>query len=114
VLDARLLLNTSETAAQLAKNMKVASGAFDIDEYLARIAGFIGGKLVQPGGAGHEADEVEEEDVEAWQWDRLGRAAGRCTKRAPVMDCLSVCFASHATISNTGMPVLPALLRPPR
>ena len=90
MLDARLLLNTSETAAQLAKNMKVASGAFDIDEYLARIAGFIGGKLVQPGGAGHEADEVEEEDVEAWQWDRLGRAAGRCTKRVPVMDCLLV------------------------
>lgn len=66
----------------MAKNMKVASGAFDVDEYLSRIASYVGGRM------NVNRDDDEEQDLEAWDWDRLGRAAGRYSRRAPAMDCL--------------------------
>ncbi|PWN40027.1 hypothetical protein IE81DRAFT_325958 [Ceraceosorus guamensis] len=93
VLDSRFLLNASEMGAQMAKNIKMASGAFDTEEYLARVVKFIAGSARARRAASAESDarsddHEEEEDVHAWHWDRLGQLAARYSRRAPTLDFL--------------------------
>lgn len=86
VLDSKFLLNMSDIGAQMARNLKLDANAFDIDEYVARVARFMGGTLRAPGRL--EDDDDGEEPEREWNWDRLGRAAAKFSRRAPTMDFL--------------------------
>lgn len=87
MLDSRFLLNAAEMAAQMAKSMKVGSD-FEVDEYLARCARLIGGRL-RGGPDGEEEDEdMAVPDADYWHWDKLGRKAVKRSRRAVTMDHL--------------------------
>lgn len=101
VLDARSLKNMSEIGNQMAKSMKLGADDFDIDDFVVRLARFMGGTArplgVNPaGGAAQrrrsrsldDSDAEDDEDVEQWEWDKLGRLAGQFSKRAAAMDFL--------------------------
>ncbi|CAO1638176.1 unnamed protein product [Parajaminaea phylloscopi] len=107
-LDSRFLIGVSDVGAQMARHMKFNANAFDMDEYLARVAKFIGGSTRPVGGRsqartrasgtqrgtqgdGSDAgadDDDGDEDIEAWNWNRLGEVAARHSRRAPVADHL--------------------------
>lgn len=100
--------------AQLAKNMKLNANAFDVDEYIGRVARFIGGSAIagatmagrrstqrtqtQNGrrrSRGQVSDDDDDEDdaddiedYDSWNWHRLGSIASRFSRRAPTMDHL--------------------------
>ncbi|PWN22469.1 hypothetical protein BCV69DRAFT_246606 [Microstroma glucosiphilum] len=93
VLDSRFLIRVSDVGAQMARSMKLNSNAFDIDEYITRVARFIGGAARRSGGhANDDEDEdvmdLDDDDLDSWNWQRLGTIAAGLTKRAPTMDHL--------------------------
>jgi hypothetical protein len=106
VLDSRFLIRASDVGAQMARSVKLNSNAFDIDEYISRVARFIGGSARATGHAGRtgragrrsgvqagdEEDEdvmdLDDDDLDSWNWQRLGTIAAGLTKRAPTMDHL--------------------------
>ena len=94
LLDSRFLLNLSDMGAEMTRNMRIEADAFDTDEYLHRIARFIGGQVSLGAsrgaariGAGDDSELVTG-DIDAWDWDRLGEVAARHTRRAPVPEFL--------------------------
>lgn len=87
--------------AQMAKNMKLNANAFDVDEYIGRVARFIGGsatagtqRSTRRRSRAQESDEDEDDDADdmedyaSWNWHRLGSIASRYSRRAPTMDHL--------------------------
>ncbi|KAF7306157.1 Non-structural maintenance of chromosomes element 4 [Mycena chlorophos] len=77
-LDSAFLLMSSTMAAQKARQMKSATGAFDIDDFVSRLSAFMGGvKDV-------DDDEAEEPADGAFlEWDRIGRKALAKSRRVP-------------------------------
>ncbi|PWN47094.1 hypothetical protein IE53DRAFT_321835 [Violaceomyces palustris] len=90
VLDSRSLLNMSEIGAQMARAMKMDVDAFDVEEYLSRLARWIGGSSRASGGIMNHGDDDDEEGqgCNDWDWDKLGRLAAKYSRRAPTMDFL--------------------------
>ncbi|EPQ26014.1 uncharacterized protein PFL1_06467 [Pseudozyma flocculosa PF-1] len=107
LLDSKFLLNMSEIGTQMMKTVKLDGGAFDVDDYLGRLARFMGGSAapLRPGpsarnrGAnGHASSDDDDDDgagesgdaddVERWDWDKLGRTAAKYSRRAPALDFL--------------------------
>lgn len=109
MLDSHFLGGVADLGVQLTRSMKTKGVGFDIDEYLTRVAKVIGGairtsngatrgirkksKSTNVGGAEQEDDddnddEVVPDDVELWDWHKLGMIGARYTRRAPVMDHL--------------------------
>lgn len=124
ILDARFLLNVSDMGAQMARNMKLNANAFDVDEYINRVAKFVGGSARSgPGGntshttrgrrrrthggtvaaSDDESDNSDDEDIDSWNWRRLGHFASQFSRRAPTMDLLLGPLAvEQKTRANTG------------
>ncbi|KAN0061206.1 hypothetical protein ACQY0O_006941 [Thecaphora frezii] len=103
LLDSKFLLNMSEMGTQMMKTVKLDGGAFDVDDYVTRLARFVGGQAapIRPqalrnghanGGGGDHSDEdsevEDEKDPERWDWDKLGRTAASFSRRAPTLDFL--------------------------
>lgn len=78
----------------MARNMKLSANAFDVEEYITRVATFIGGSArnnpasTRRRAGSAEADDFAADDLESWNWQRLGEIAARNSRRAPVMDHL--------------------------
>lgn len=101
ILDAKFLLNVSDIGSQMARKMRLNANAFDVDEYIARVAKLIGGTVCGAGNATRrsgnrkasvmepsEDDDGDDDDVDCWEWQKLGEMAARHSRRAPVMDHL--------------------------
>ncbi|KIK67293.1 hypothetical protein GYMLUDRAFT_37377 [Collybiopsis luxurians FD-317 M1] len=83
-LDSSVLLQLTASHAQLARSLKSGSGAFDLDDYVAKLVTYMGG---------HKLDNQNPEDPEAddalldapLEWDQIGRRALAKSKRVPVV-----------------------------
>jgi len=81
-LDSKVLLQNSEMGAAMARAMKHDAGAFDVDDYLAKILVFLGG-----GDAGMADDEFDEREEDAsLNWGRIGTKVLKHSRRAVCMD----------------------------
>ncbi len=75
-------------SAAKARAMKSGSGAFDVDDFVARLITYMGGrKPLTPVGDNEEEDTSEYDAGGApLDWERIGRRALAKSKRVPVMD----------------------------
>ncbi|KAI1788588.1 Nse4 C-terminal-domain-containing protein [Ganoderma leucocontextum] len=86
--DSGLLVQISQIGAAKARAMKSGSGAFDVDDFVARLITYMGGrKLLSPvvvdevGG-----DDEYDEGGAPLDWERIGRRALAKSRRVPAMD----------------------------
>lgn len=83
LLDSRFLLSMSDMGAEMTRTRRVGADAFDMDDYLHRVAQFIGGHVVS-GRRTRDEDALASGDTELWDWDKLGAVAAQYTRRAPI------------------------------
>ncbi|GAA6038033.1 hypothetical protein JCM8097_007509 [Rhodosporidiobolus ruineniae] len=107
VLDARVLIATSEAGALKARQLKIDQDAFDTDEFLRRLKTFLGvrGSGGDGGGAGGsrkrrrtQADSDDDDDelddsqiaavgsVDKLKWGKVGRVLAGESRRVPPLD----------------------------
>lgn len=91
--DSGLLLQISQIGAAKARAMKSGSGAFDVDDFVARLITYMGGrKPVSP--VGDEDEEEDESEYDAGgaplDWERIARRALAKSRRVPAMDFMCV------------------------
>ncbi|KAI0808035.1 Nse4 C-terminal-domain-containing protein [Fomes fomentarius] len=87
--DSGLLLQISQIGAAKARAMKSGSGAFDVDDFVARLITYMGGrKPVSPVGDGDEEEDESEYDAAGapLDWERIARRALSKSRRVPAMD----------------------------
>ena len=96
--DSALLLHISNFGAARARAMKSGSGAFDVDDFVARLITYMGGrKPLSPVGDEEEEDTSEYDAGGApLDWERIGRRALAKSKRVPVMDFMCVSLFSSS------------------
>ncbi|KAI0643239.1 Nse4 C-terminal-domain-containing protein [Trametes meyenii] len=86
--DSGLLLTISQIGAAKARAMKSGSGAFDVDDFVARLITYMGGrKPIASVDDGEEDEEESEYDAGApLDWEKIGRRALAKSRRVPAMD----------------------------
>ncbi|KAG5635504.1 hypothetical protein H0H81_011023 [Sphagnurus paluster] len=82
-LDSHFLLMASSMGAQKARAMKSGSGAFDIDEFVAKLVSFMGGRKAVQNQGGNDS-EPEENPSRPLEWAKIGRKALAKSRRVPV------------------------------
>jgi hypothetical protein len=80
-LDSRLLVTTSDLAKLKARNMTLGDAAFNVDEYIARLVSFMGGRH-HLRAAGRNEPRERDEDMD---WTSLGHAAMGICRRPPTV-----------------------------
>ncbi|KAG5648542.1 hypothetical protein DXG03_003153 [Asterophora parasitica] len=83
-LDSHFLLMASNMGAQKARAMKSGSGAFDVDDFVANLVTFMGGRKSLEDEVEHDPDDDEDGGV-ALEWAKIGRKALAKSRRVPVM-----------------------------
>ncbi|KAL6303665.1 Nse4 C-terminal-domain-containing protein [Sparassis latifolia] len=85
-LDSMFLLGVTSQAAAKARSMKAGAGAFDVDDFVARLVTFMGGRrgVHLPDDSDTDADDYD--DGAPLDWERIGRRALAKSCRAPAMD----------------------------
>ncbi|GAA5955872.1 hypothetical protein JCM3765_000025 [Sporobolomyces pararoseus] len=95
VLDSKVLIATSEAGALKARQLKIDADAFDTDEFLIRLAHFMGGRV---GAAARHArrnrraaqdDSDEEGGIDGekpWAWGKVGKVLSGESKRPAVLE----------------------------
>ena len=76
-LDSKLLVTTSDLAKHKARNMKLGDAAFNVDEFVARLVSFMGGRHRL------EDDRIDREDSN--DWAALGHVAMGICRRPPTI-----------------------------
>ncbi|KAI0764164.1 Nse4 C-terminal-domain-containing protein [Trametes elegans] len=85
--DSGLLLQISQISAAKARAMKSGSGAFDVEDFVARLITFMGGrKPVTPTDDDNDEDESEYDEGAPLDWERIARRALAKSRRVPAMD----------------------------
>jgi non-structural maintenance of chromosomes element 4 len=79
-LDSRLLVTTSDLAKLKARNMTLGDAAFNVDEYIARLVAFMGGRHQLPG----RLNDPRERD-DNMDWALLGQTATEISRRPPTL-----------------------------
>jgi len=82
-LDSKVLLQNSEMGAAMARAMKHDAGAFDVDDYLAKLLVFLGGANA---GVAEDNEFDEREEDAALNWGRIGANVLKHSRRAVCMD----------------------------
>ena len=79
----------------MTRTMRIDADAFDMDEYMQKVAHFIGGTTVAGSSRRNESSVGNEDeshiftgDTDSWNWERLGLLAARHSRRAPVAEHL--------------------------
>ncbi|KAL1741860.1 Nse4 C-terminal-domain-containing protein [Schizophyllum fasciatum] len=81
-LDSQVLLAASKMGAQKARAMKAGAGGFDVDEFVAKLVTFMGGRRTI-GDDGEVDDGLDADDY--LDWDLIGRKALAKSRRVPAM-----------------------------
>ncbi|KAJ3805974.1 Nse4 C-terminal-domain-containing protein [Lentinula aff. lateritia] len=80
-LDSSVLLQLTASHAQMARSLKSGSGAFDIDDYLAKLVSFMGGHKLD-----NQNPDADDALLDApLDWDKIGRTTLAKSKRVPVV-----------------------------
>ena len=86
-LDSSVLLKASMKSAMLARAMKSGSGAFDVDDFVARLINFMGGRRAPQVREGSLDDSTyDDDDGTALNWERIGWKAIAKSRRVPAVD----------------------------
>ncbi|KAI0919751.1 hypothetical protein AcW1_003083 [Taiwanofungus camphoratus] len=85
-LDSAFLLMATQMGASKARAMKSGAGAFDVDDFVARLVTFMGGRKGVPNLDDSDSDAEEDFSNELLDWGRIGRRALAKSHRVPVMD----------------------------
>ncbi|KAF5393249.1 hypothetical protein D9757_000688 [Collybiopsis confluens] len=84
ILDSSVLLQLTASHAQMARSLKSGSGAFDLDDYVAKLVTFMGGHRLDH----HDLEDAEADDAlldAPLEWDQIGRRALAKSKRVPIV-----------------------------
>ncbi|KAH9895829.1 Nse4 C-terminal-domain-containing protein [Cubamyces lactineus] len=85
--DSGLLVTISQIGAAKARAMKSGSGAFDVEDFVARLITYMGGrKPVSPADDEDEEDQSEYNEGAPLDWERIARRALAKSRRVPAMD----------------------------
>jgi len=85
-LDSHLLLMASNMGAQKARAMKSGSGAFDIDDFVSKLAIFMGGQKSLEDALPDDSDpEDANVNSSTLDWERIGRKAIAKSRRVPAI-----------------------------
>lgn len=85
-LDSRWLLIATNINAQKARAMKSGSGGFDIDDFITKLVGFMGGRRPESQIHPDSDDECQADDIETpLVWDRIGLKALEKSRRVPAL-----------------------------
>ena len=79
-LDSSFLLAASNMGAAKARAMKAGGGAFDVDDFVAKLLSYMGGT----GGVD------DGQDAAPLDWEKIGRKAMAKSRRVPAMDFMYV------------------------
>lgn len=85
-LDSTVLRNVSSISAQKARAMKLGSAAFDIDDFVSKLAIFMGGRHE----LADDASELDDIGDSVMDWEKVGRRALAKSRRVPVMGFMLV------------------------
>lgn len=97
-LDSAFLVTASTLGAAKARQMRSDSSGFDIDDFIAKLVTFMGGRR-QGDGRGRddadpeEDDELMEDEERPLEWDKIGRKALAKSRRVPTIDFMYVLCA---------------------
>ncbi|KAF9222677.1 hypothetical protein BS17DRAFT_755777 [Gyrodon lividus] len=81
-LDSSVLRNVSSISTQKARAMKIGSAAFDIDDFVSKLITYMGGR--QRFEDDEDGEQMEAEDDDTLDWDKIGRKALAKSRRVPV------------------------------
>ncbi|KAF5321967.1 hypothetical protein D9619_001921 [Psilocybe cf. subviscida] len=85
-LDSNYLLMASSIGVQKARAMKSGSGAFDVDDFITKLARYMGGRRNIEDALPEESDDGEEtQDGRPLDWDRIGLKALAKSRRVPAL-----------------------------
>ena len=88
-LDSAFLLTASNLGAAKARQMRSDIGGFDIDDFVAKLITFMGGRR-QPEGVpvqgSDDSFDIEDEGGGPLEWEKIGRKALAKSRRVPAME----------------------------
>jgi hypothetical protein len=96
-LDSQVLLKASTLGAQKARAMRSATGAFDLDDFVAKLITFMGGRNPLEDRVLDDSDDSDAEVDELeypLDWEKIGRRALAKSRRVPTIDFMYACFES--------------------
>lgn len=77
----------SNIGAQKARAMKSGTGAFDVDEFIAKLLSFMGGAQQIEDQLPDDSDDEQVDGADTpLNWEKIGRKALAQSRRVPVMD----------------------------
>ncbi|KAK4686799.1 non-structural maintenance of chromosomes element 4, partial [Tremellales sp. Uapishka_1] len=89
-LDARLMMTTTDTAAAMARKLKIDKSSFDVDEFLVRIRSTLGIEVVKAetidDELGSDDEGPMERDIGLGDWEKLGWMAAEYYRRVPGLE----------------------------
>jgi len=102
VLDSKVLIATSEAGALKARQLKIDADAFDTDEFLVRLAHFMGGSIGAAARAARrnrraaqdDSDDEEGNGEKPWAWGKVGKVLSGESKRPAVLEHMCVTESS--------------------
>ncbi|GAA6015967.1 hypothetical protein JCM11491_007128 [Sporobolomyces phaffii] len=93
ILDSKVLIATSEAGALKARQLKIDADAFDTDEFLVRLANFMGQSVGAASRAERRNRRVARDDSEnggadetPWLWGKVGKVLSGESKRPAVLE----------------------------
>lgn len=91
-LDSMMLVNLSNMGAVKARAMKSGTGSFDMDDFVAKLITFMGGRKggEMLGNEDDDAGDDYEDPSQPLRWDLIGKKALAKSRRVPVSDFMSV------------------------
>ncbi|KZT19054.1 hypothetical protein NEOLEDRAFT_1246067 [Neolentinus lepideus HHB14362 ss-1] len=84
-LDSHFLVMASNMGAQKARAMKSGAGAFDVDDFVAKLVTFMGGRSQELPPDDSDVEDLDEGDAPL-DWDKIARKALAKSRRVPAMD----------------------------
>jgi len=86
-LDSKLLVTTSTIGVLKARRMRTSIGGFDVDDFVANLATFMGGnRITKNQQVGNEEMDIELDEDVPLDWDLIGRKVMAKSRRVPVLD----------------------------
>lgn len=81
--------------------MKSGSGAFDVDDFVAKLLRFMGGQNnIEDALPEDDSDVDEVHEIATLNWDRIGRKALAKSRRVPAMGFMLVFFRRWSYLST--------------
>ena len=88
-LDSAFLLTASNLSAAKARQMKSTLGGFDVDDFVAKLITYMGGRRARedmPKDVEGSDAEIDDDGDIFLEWDKIGRRALAKSRRIPAID----------------------------